>query len=514
MRLAVARLRFCSNSFTPLRTGAEDMLAHEWATGPAALRQDSAEAGEIEGLRQFLAARPGWEPTMLRCASAPPGGPLTAELFGGWLAEVEDALRRGRFDAVYLSLHGACQAEGDPAADMTILRRIRAAIGRTPVVASFDIRANLSEEVAILLDGASTARAWPQGGGIEAAGRALGLLEGLLAGRWRPVGALARVPMIMQEPMLAEALGEVWRGGPPALPRPVLDSSVFGGFAWGDSPFAGPSAMAWADRDAGAARDMAAHLAASLMRWRTRGAVPPPPPEAALAALLHARDGSRPVLLLDPADDPACGGLADTPGLLRALLMQASAPGTEAGPGLGHTPGLAQRVGGRALVAAFCDPGAVASARTGAVADLVIGGHTTPAFGLGVPIRGEVIRMAGGDTPGGFALLRVEDIDILLTATRPPVITPDWLACFGIDIGAYRLLAIKGGAASRAAFAGRVAAVMRSDCPGPGSPDLLRLPFLHVSPARRAAAGLDQTRHDRPDPPAVSATEPVPATPA
>ncbi len=470
-RLAVARLWFCSNSFTPRRTRVEDLTAHEWNDGAAAWADQRDPDSEIAGVRGFVATRPDWEVTMLRCASAPPGGPLSAEVFGSWMADLEDALRRGRFDGIYLSLHGACQAEGDPSADVTILRRVRALVGHTPVVASFDLRANLSEETAILLDGASANRAWPRGGGDQAARRALTLLEGILTGKFRPVGALARVPMVMPEPFLFEALNELWSDALQKLGPPVLDASVFGGFAWGDSPYAGPSALVWADRDAGVAREVAARLALMLARWRTR-LVPRLPTPEALFEVLQPTEGA--TLVLDPSDDPSLGALADTPELLRALLA-AVAQG---------------RIEGPVSYLALHDPDTVAAcaaAGTGQRITRTLGARATLLYGQPVPVDATITRVVESARHGSCAVLRAGGVDIVVMAQRPAAIGPDLLEDVGLPAGSARLVAVKGAHATRTAFAELGAEAVACECPGPAAPDLLRLPFHYVPANRRVS---------------------------
>lgn len=470
-RLAVARLWFCSNSFAPRRTRADDVWAHEWRAGPNVLASP-VPGGELEGVRQFLSTRPGWSVTMLRCASAPASGPLSADLFGTWMAEIENDLCRGRFDAVYLSLHGACQAEGDPAADVTILRRVRSIVGHTPVVASFDMRANLSEETAILLDGSSVNHIWPHGGGDLSAMRALSLLEGTLSGQCRPVGALARVPVLLEDAILPEALAELRQGQMTNLPAGVLEASVFGGFAWGDSPYAGPSALVWADRDAGMARETAAHLAMTLTRWRNRQSRALAPPAMALRGLALDESGERPALLLDVGDDPASGSLSDTPELLRAVLAESAAG----------------RASGRILVMALHDPAAVAQAMMagpGGEQQWQLGGRSTALYGAGVVVRATAGMVGETMWTGRFALLRAGGVDILVTADHLVDATPDVLAGLGIVLGDYRVLALKGGIVAQAAFSAHVSEVVACDCPGPTSPMLTRLPYHYVPAARR-----------------------------
>jgi microcystin degradation protein MlrC len=465
VRLAVARLWFCSNSFSPQRTRGDDLQTIDGAAPIVSGADD-----ELAGLRNFVAGRPDWDVTVLRCASAPAGGPLSAEAFGTWMAAVEDGLRRGRFDGVYLSLHGACQAEGDPAADLTILRRMRSVIGHTPLVASFDLRANLSEEVAILLDGATCNRAWPTGGGADAAIRALSLLDGIMSKRFRPVGVLARVPFVMPDLAMGEALRDIWNGSLKSLPAPVLDASVFGGFAWGDSPYAGPSALVWTDRDAGAAREMAARLAVELTRPRLRMMPVLAMPDVALATVAQDTARTKPAILIDVGDDPVCGGLCDTPDMLRALLSE--------------------NLGGRALFAALYDPDAVAAAFAAGPGGSVargFGARFTRLYGNALALETTVQAVGDVDGVGLYAILRTHSVDIVVTQFRPTAITPDWFAARAIDCSGYVCIAIKGGAVTRMAYLAEKAECVLCDCPGPTVPDLLRLRFHYVPAARRAS---------------------------
>ena len=461
-RLAVARLWFCANSFNPRRTRLADLQRHEWTDGPAALAHRRAAGSEIDGLAAFLSARPGWDAAMLRCAAAPPGGPLAAEVLGGWLAEVEAALRPGGFDGLYLSLHGACQAEGDPAADVTVLRRLRLIARRMPVVATFDSRANIADETTLLLDGASAVR--EPADAAAAAVRALTMLEGILAGRIRPVGSVARVAAVIPPSQLRRVMAQLhadeaahgWPG--------LLDASLFSGFAWSDTPCAGPAAMAWADRDAGTAREAASHLALLLARGRERDAAQTLSPAAGTIANAAARSRT---LLLDQADDPESGGLGDTTGLLRAVLAWA-----EAAPAAGLS-----------AVGVLADQCAVAAAHAvgvGGEFDPALGACYTPVYGLPVTVRVRVVRLLQE-----MVLLQAGPVAILV-ADRPVPAGPGLFAGAGIDLPGLHLLAVKGGEAARDAFAADFPVAISVNCPGPSSHDLSGLPFNYVPEARRA----------------------------
>ncbi|WP_027283296.1 M81 family metallopeptidase [Rubritepida flocculans] len=482
-RIAVARLWFEGNSFAPAPTPLPAFQGREWVAGPEALARYRGTATELGALDAFLAARPQWRATVLRCAAAQPGGPMTDAAFATWMEEVEEGLARGGFEGCYLSLHGACVTESDPEADLTIIRRVRAALGPdAKLVASFDFHGNVSPQMIGLLDGASVYRTYPHVDMDAAAARALALLERALAGR--PVhGALAKLPMVLHSFHMRHEAGpmaEVWAEAAAAETPPILDASLFGGFAWGDSPWAGPSAMVWAEEHA-AARALARRLAEAIAARRARFAVSLPPPEAALEAALAAPPGL--VALLDPADNPLSGGAADTPGLLRALV--ARAPDVETVFCFLHDPDAVQAAQAAGPGGAFARP---------------LGGRTTPDFGPPVPFEGRVEALTQGrflntgpmehGAPVDFgptAVIRRGRLRVVLTSRKEAVVDPAFFALHGIALDEVRLLANKAKNHFRAAFAGRCSAIIECDAPGPAALDLAALPFRHVPMAWRAA---------------------------
>jgi microcystin degradation protein MlrC len=479
-RIAVARLWFEANSFAPEATPLTAFRSREWVTGDEARNRYRGTATELGGLDAFLRERPSWSATILRCTSAQPGGPMADQAFAAWWEEVAEGLSQGGFDGVYLSLHGACLTESDPEADLTIIRLVRAIIGpATPLVASFDMHANLSAQAVALLDGASGYRTYPHIDMADTAWRALRLLEARLAGR-RLHGAIAKLPQVLHSfHMRSEAgpMAETWALAQ-AMETPALpDVSLFGGFAWGDTPGAGPSAMAWGESEAGArnaARAVMAALAARLPRFAVSLPDGPTALAQALAQALAAPPGL--VALLDPADNPLSGGAADTPGLLR-LLLEAALPV-------------------ETVLAFLHDPEAVAEAAAlgeGAPIRRALGGRTTPEFGPPVPFSGVVERLTHGrflnqgpmeaGSPvdlGPTAVLRAGHLRVIITSRKEAAVDPAFFALHGVALDQVRLLANKAKNHFRAAFAGRCTAILEADFPGPAALDLAALPFRHV----------------------------------
>ena len=120
----------------------------------------------------------------------------------------------------------------------------------TPMAVSFDLHANLAPELSQLVDIAIAYKTYPHVDMRETAAKALELLAAMVAGRIRPRLAIAKVPAILPSfnmrtetgPMAeAQALARRLEGE-----RGLLDVSPVGGFAYGDSPHAGPSVLALA----------------------------------------------------------------------------------------------------------------------------------------------------------------------------------------------------------------------------------------------------------------------------
>jgi microcystin degradation protein MlrC len=484
-KVTVARLWFEGNSFSPAPTARSAFESREWVAGDAALARYRGTATELGAVASFLAARPGWQASVLRCASAQPGGPMTTEALAAWREEVEAGLAGGGFDGVYLSLHGACVAESEPEADRTTIARIRAVIGAAvPLVASFDFHGNIPAELPALLDGAAVYRTYPHVDMDRAALRALAQLERLLGGAPQAFGHVAKRPMVLHSFHMRDAGGpmaEVWAEAAQLEGGAVLDASPFGGFAWGDTPSAGPSGMAWAT-DAAAAEDAAERIAEAIAARAARFVVALPDPEAALAAALAAPPGLS--ALLDPADNPLSGGIADTPALLRTLV--------------------AARPEVPTVFAFLHDAAAVAAAREagiGATLARPLAAQVTEDFGA--PVEGDwvVERLTDGrfvntgpmerGAPvdlGATAVLRRGPLRIIVTARKEAAVDPAFFALHGIDLGATRLLANKAKNHFRAAFAPLCAAITECDCPGPAALDLAALPFRHVPAEWRSPA--------------------------
>lgn len=478
-KLAVARLWYEGNSFSPITTGIDIFRAREWGTGAEVDALYRGTATEIGAAIRFSETHPGWEVTFLRCAAAPPGGPVTDDAYALIRAEILDGLAGGKWDAVYLSLHGAMVTVGNPTPELDLLRGVRDVVGRVPLGASFDLHANLGAEMVTLLDVATGYKTYPHVDMDSTAARAIELVTAMAEGRIRPAGAIAKVPAIYTSfnmrttdgPMAeVAALAAGWRAQPA-----ILEATVFGGFAYGDSPFAGPTAMVFADGDRMLAQRAANALAAEMAARRERFRTTLPSPDAAIRMAL-ATPGSGPAAVTDPADNPLSGGIGDTPTLFRALL--------EARPDV------------PAVFAFFWDPELVARAGEAGVGgrlDVAFGGRVTSSFGAPVRVGARVLALTDGRFRnvgpyenglavdiGRTAMFDVEGIRVIATSSCQTPNDPGYFALHGIDLAGTGLLCVKAKNHFRAGFGPITRCIIECDAAGPAAVSLDHYAFRHA----------------------------------
>ena len=178
----VRRQRLCLQP-----AGREDFERREWQRGQAGLDAARGKATELAAVADFQDSRSDWEVRASRCASAQPAGPVP--FFQAYVDEVLDDLRGQHWDAIYLSLHGACITDADDSPELSLLRAIRAEHPRVPIGASFDLHANIPPALPPLLSCSASYRTYPHIDMRETAARCLERLIAIAEGGIRPVAA-------------------------------------------------------------------------------------------------------------------------------------------------------------------------------------------------------------------------------------------------------------------------------------------------------------------------------------
>ncbi len=475
-----------SNAFSPVATET-DFRSRYYLEGEAILaeagREHSIIPKEMTAFVRAMNATGGWQPVPTLLTGCQPWGPVEESFFERCAEQITRALEQALpIDAIYLANHGAMTATHDPDPDGTLYARVREVVGKDALILStLDLHANISErmvESTDLLIGYLTnphVDMWQRG---EEAAFAL---RTLLATA-KPATAFIRLPLtppsvtlLTREGPYAEMI-ELGQRRLRELGGTILNVSVFGGFAFSDTPYNGVAIVVTAREDPGAARALAREIAERgwACRERFRRELTSLPDAVALALRRGADERLPAVIFSDAGDNPGGGGGGNTIFLLQALI--------EAG---------ARRV----YIGSFADPGLAAEAhRRGAGAQFEAvfnrGGETE--FAKRFAVKAKVRALSDGRVTGRLGLFAgrslelgpsaaleiggADGITVVVISNRQQTADPMFFEMFGLDVAAARTVVVKSRGHFRAGFEPwfAPAQVVEVDTPGLTSPVLTR----------------------------------------
>lgn len=479
-RVAVAGFQHETNTFAPFPTP-----MHLFESGGAwpELTRGAALQDVMTGLNiplaGFMAACPH-EMIPILWAGAEPGGYVEADAFEAITGEIVQVVQDTRPDAVYLDLHGAMVTRAFDDAEAEILRRLRAAVGPDlPIVASFDLHANLSPAIAEHTSAVTLYRTYPHTDLADTGARAAALLDVLLqrplAKGYAQVDLL--VPITAQSTMFDPAMALYAELGT----LDVISADIAMGFPPADIPDCGPSVFAY-DPDPAKAQAAADHLAAAFAAAEPRFDARLLTAEAAVAQALTLPG---PVVIADPQDNPGAGGTGDTTGVLRALIA-AQVPD--------------------AVLSMLYDPDTAAAAHqagTGAEMTVSLGG-AHPQFGAPVerPAQVEALSdgifpftgpMFGGATAHLGPVARVKllgtGITVVVGSRRAQNADQEMFRVVGIEPRDHAIVCVKSGVHFMADYVRITDRILFAEAPGANPCHLDSLPYTRLRPGVRLGPG-------------------------
>lgn len=487
-RISILGFAIESNRFAPVSTRA-DFVDRAYLAGSALLADARAAAPamtpEIPAFVRRMDASGPWTPVPILFANAESGGPVDHAFFLETLAVFERELRAALpLDAVYICEHGAAITTEEDDPDGVVFETVRAIVGPSvPVVATVDLHANVSDRMVDAVDTLVSYRRNPHTDMAERGTEAAEILMELMRGA-RFCVAHVRMPVCAPPTQLLTAPGT----GPyadmiqqaEALDDPrIVNISVVGGFAFGDTPKNGLTVIVSTRGDAGFARETAQALVTPA--WLGRAAFTPELTsldEAVALAKAAGEDHARPpVLLADVADNPGGGGRGNTPFLLDALLragVRDAVLGVVTDPELSaqaHALGM-----GTEFTAHFNRGESTACSEAFSAPATVLRLHS----GQGIGRRGQLAGCSFNLGPS--ALLRVGGVQVVVITNRHQCHEPVFFEMFGIDIAAARTVVVKSRGHFRAAFDEFFAPeqIFSVDAPGLTSPVLSRFDFRRL----------------------------------
>jgi microcystin degradation protein MlrC len=488
-RIALLGFSIECNRFAPVATeadfrtrtliGGPDLIADARSPAPAML-------GELPGFLAAMDEGGAWEPVPSLLAMAEPNGPVEQAFFDRLMQRWEqDLTQAGPLDGVYLVLHGAGLTTGDHDPEGTLIALVRRIAGPgVPIVATFDLHANVSDADVTPLNGFIGYRTNPHLDMRERGAEAAALLRRLLTGTKTH---LTRIRLPIVPPTVTQLTGKDAPNRPygelidlgqqrmreaPYAER-VLNVSVMGGFAFADTPFNGLTVVVTAT-DRSAADALALEIAEA--GWARRDRFRPTLTSLDDATRL-ATTTKTPLIFADVADNPGGGGRGNTMAILQAF----HAAGVEnALVGVIHDPALAdeaheQGLGAR-FEARFNRDGGDEFSKPFSARAVVAGLRDQPILGRRGIYANNTLNV------GKSAALTLNGITVIVLTHRYQCADPMFFEAFDIDIAAARVVVVK----SRGHFRGgfdeffRHDQVIEVDAPGLTSPILSRFPWRHM----------------------------------
>jgi microcystin degradation protein MlrC len=452
-RIAILGFSIECNKFAPAATKAH-FLARTYLEGDAILEEARGATPtmlpETPGFVAAMDAAGPWHPIGIALAMSEPNGPVEHGFF-------EELL----------------ETEG------VLFETVRRIVGPgVPVVATFDLHANVSDRMVDLIDAFIGYRTNPHldmcERGAEAAAALRELLAGVTTERVR-----VRLPIVPPTVTMLTAAGpyaemiQLGQRRQDELRPAIMNVSVMGGFAYADTAKNGLSVIVTARGD----REAAASLAREIAQygWDNRARFYPKLTaldEAVAKAMAAGRDPSLPALAFaDVADNPGGGGRGNTMFLLRAFA-EAGVKGALFGiiydPPLAaeaHALGLHYNFEARfnrAETTKFSEPWA-AAARVAGLTD----GNCVGRRGI---YAGTRIAL------GPCAALAIGGITVIVVSHRVQCADPIFFEMMGLDVAKARSVVVK----SRGHFRGGFdeffgpERIVEVDLPGLTSPMLAR----------------------------------------
>jgi microcystin degradation protein MlrC len=389
-------------------------------------------------------------------------------LLGRMIADLE---ANGRFDGVYLALHGAMGVHGVARPEADIARRVRAVVGPGAfIVGTFDPHGNEDEEFLRHADMAFTVKYFPHYDSYLQGERAARMLVRAVRGDYAPKTVTVKVPII--SPTVLQ-----WTGASPWMDlvqraltwearEPDLYANVFFGFPFADVPDVGMTVQVMTNGNETLARKAADDLAG--WAWRQREALLTSTKVYAIAdGVRLAKEaiarGEGPVVLADHSDRS---------GSATWLLKEI----------------LAQDLSG-VLVATIADARAhdtlkARGVKAGDPFDMEVGGLVDESAGAPVRITGTVLNAVEGYGQLWTVVQFGRGNVLVLSRYLIQVQEPWSLKALGLDVTSFKAFAIKSRVHFRRGFDdsgfARTILLVEPDQPFLGTVHLDGLPYRNV----------------------------------
>ena len=469
MRIAAGCIGHETNTFTPVPTTLASFKEAAYYVGEDIVSVFNQTSTIMGGFIE-RAADLDMELVPLLWTFATPSGLIEQAAYVQLKEELLDLLRQaGQIDGVFLDLHGAMVTEECEDAEGDLLGAVHQQIQSLPLVATLDLHANITEEMAAHADALIGFDTYPHVDCCERGVEAAQLMHGILAGHMHPTMAYRQLPLLTSPPpqctMKYPMSDAIERLHALEAQADVVTATLAMGFPFADIRDAGATVLVTTNGNEKLAEQCADEFAAYI--WDMR--------EAFRADLLSIEEAikcaqgteGKPIVLAEGSDNPGGGGPCDGTFILRALI-EADVQD--------------------AVVAVIADPESVEraiQAGVGRCVDLNVGGKTLPLHGDPVSLTGYVKTISDGvfehrgpmakgsiGNMGRTAVVKTGGVEIVLTEKRLQPFDAEVLRSVGIAPETRKLIALKSAVHFRADYTPIAHAILEVDTPGVHSPNL------------------------------------------
>ena len=426
-----------------------------------------------------------WVP-LLR-ARAIPGGVVTNDAYETLTQEILELLdKNGPFDGIFFDSHGAMSVENvdDPEGDL--IERVREVVGNQVMIStSMDLHGNVSERLAQYSDLITCYRMAPHEDALESKERAAqNLVDRLESGKGKPrYKAWVKVPILLpgeKTSTRVEPAKSLYAQIPELIENfGIIDASIWMGYPWADEPRNHAVIMAVGDVQQKVGK-VAHHLAKSM--WDVRNefefVAPTTTLDAALETAIHS--DARPFFISDMGDNPTAGGAGDVTWTLNQLLN--------------YQPFRKQNAP-RVVYASIPGPDLIEMASKSKVGDSVsgmVGALVDNRYAPPLKLQGKLMAYKEGDSHAQIEMvLRVGNMDVIVTKKRKPYHYIDDFSNLGIDITTTDIVVVKIGYLVPELYDAQKAWLMALT-PGGVDQDLKRLNYKRISRPMHPIDSFDQ----------------------
>jgi microcystin degradation protein MlrC len=397
-------------------------------------------------------------------------GWITQEAYEHFLSrQIAELEAGGKWDGVYLALHGAMGVRGVPRPEADIARRVREVVGRNAFIAgTFDPHGNEDEEFLKQSDFAFCVKYFPHYDDRLQGERAARMLIRAIRGDYKPTTVTVKVPILTATVLQ-------WTGASPWMDlvqralvwearEADLYMNVFFGFPFADVPDVGMTIQCMTNGNADLARKAADDVAA--WAWRRRKdllntAKVHPIPEGVKLAKEAVTRGDWPVVLADHSDR---SGSATW--ILEQVIKQ----------DLSDT--MIGTIADRKAVLAVKEKGL----KAGDAFDMAVGGLADDSAGAPVRVTGTIALVTRAFNRDWVSVAFGRNNLVVLSEYLTQVMYPSDLAGFGAD--KYKVFAIKSRVHFRRGFDdsgfAKTILLVEPEQPFLGTVRLDALPYKHV----------------------------------